>query len=65
MASSSSNARSGDTAEQNRGVPLAKAAWLTTVIACVIAVVVLAATGYLGYAATAGCVALAAAINLR
>lgn len=46
-------------------MPLAKAAWLTTVIASLIAVVVLAATGYLGYAATAGCVALAAAINLR
>jgi hypothetical protein len=46
-------------------VPLAKAAWLSTVIACAIAVVVLMLTGYFGYAATAGCVALAAAINLR
>jgi hypothetical protein len=46
-------------------VPLDKAAWLTTVIACVIAVVVLLFTGYSGYAATVGCVALAAAINLR
>jgi hypothetical protein len=46
-------------------VPLAKAAWLTTVIACTIAVVVLLATGYQGYAATVACVALAAAINLR
>jgi hypothetical protein len=46
-------------------VPLDKAAWLTTVIACVIAGVVLALTGYFGYAATAGCVALAAAINVR
>jgi hypothetical protein len=35
------------------------------VIACVIAGVVLALTGYFGYAGTAGCVALAAAINLR
>jgi hypothetical protein len=46
-------------------VPLDKAAWLTTVIACAVAGVVLALTGYFGYAATAGCVALAAAINLR
>jgi hypothetical protein len=46
-------------------VPLAKAAWLTTVIACLIAVVVLLIAGYIGYAATVGCVAAAAAINLR
>ena len=46
-------------------MPLDKAAWLTTVAACVIAAGVLALTGYFGYAATAGCVALAAAINLR
>jgi hypothetical protein len=46
-------------------VPLERAAWLTTVIACVIAVVVLLIADYFGYAATAGCVALAAAINLR
>jgi hypothetical protein len=45
-------------------VPLEKAAWLTTVIVCVVTAVVLLATGYVGYAATAGCVALAAAINL-
>jgi hypothetical protein len=50
---------------ENTGVPLAKAAWLTTVIACVIAAVVLLIAGYIGYAATAGCVGLAAAINLR
>jgi hypothetical protein len=45
-------------------VPLDKAAWLTTVVACVIAAVVLLLTGYVGYAATAACVAVAAAINL-
>jgi hypothetical protein len=46
-------------------VPLDKAAWLTTVMACLIAVVVLLFAGYIGYAATALCVAAAAAINLR
>ena len=46
-------------------MPLDKAAWLTTVMACVIAGVVLLLTGYYGYAATVGCVAVAAAINLR
>jgi hypothetical protein len=46
-------------------VPLDKAAWLTTVILCLIAVVALIFAGYSGYAATAGCVAIAAAINLR
>lgn len=46
-------------------MPLAKAAWLTTVIACLIAVLVLLLAGYVGYAATAGCVGAAAAINLR
>ena len=45
-------------------MPLEKAAWLTTVIACAIAALVLLLTGYVGYAATAACVALAAAINL-
>ena len=46
-------------------MPLAKAAWLTTVIACLITGVVLLLAGYLGYAATAACVGAAAAINLR
>ena len=45
-------------------MPLEKAAWLTTVAACVIAAVVLLATGYVGYAATAAAVGVAAAINL-
>ena len=44
---------------------LQKVAWLATVLACLIAVVVLIAVGYYGYAATTFCVALAAAINLR
>ena len=46
-------------------MPLEKAAWLTTVIACLITALVLLLAGYLGYAATALCVAAAAAINLR
>jgi hypothetical protein len=46
-------------------VPLGKIAWLTTVAACLIAVVILLVAGYLGYAATVFCVALAASINLR
>jgi hypothetical protein len=46
-------------------VSLEKAGWLTTVFACVIAVVILVAVGYYGYAATVGCVGASAAINLR
>jgi hypothetical protein len=46
-------------------VSLEKAGWLTTVLACVIAVVILVAVGYYGYAATVGCVGASAAINLR
>jgi hypothetical protein len=48
-----------------RAVPLGKIAWLSTVAACLVAVVVLLIAGYQGYAATVFCVALAAAINLR
>lgn len=44
---------------------LERAAWAVTVAACLIAVVILLLTGYVGYAATVGCVAAAAAINLR
>jgi hypothetical protein len=50
---------------ENTRVSLAKAAWLTTVMACAIAVAILIVVGYYGYAATVFCVALAAAINLR
>jgi hypothetical protein len=46
-------------------VSLEKAGWLTTVTACLIAVVILVAVGYYGYAATVFCVGLAAGINLR
>ena len=44
---------------------LQKAGWLAIVIACLIAVVILLAVGYYGYAATVGCVGLSAGINLR
>ncbi len=44
---------------------LARIAWLTVVIACLIAVLVLALQGYAGYAAVTGAVAISAAINLR
>jgi hypothetical protein len=45
-------------------VSLQKAGWLVTVIACLVAVVILLAVGYYGYAATVGCVGASAAINL-
>lgn len=44
---------------------LEKAGWLTTVVACLIAVVILVAVGYYGYAATVFCVGVSAGINLR
>jgi hypothetical protein len=51
-------------AGENRPVDLARIAWLVTVGACLIAVLVLVLQGYLGYAAVTFAVALAAAINL-
>ena len=50
---------------ENRRVNLARAAWLTTVVACLIAVVILVLQGYAGYAGVTLAVALSAAINLR
>jgi hypothetical protein len=46
-------------------VPLGKAAWLGTVIVCVIAAGVLLLVGYYGYGATVLVVAMSAAINLK
>ena len=43
---------------------LAKASWLTVVIVCLIAVVLLAIGGYTGYSIVVAAVGLAAAINL-
>ncbi len=44
---------------------LARLGWLTTVLACLIAVVILIVQGYYGYAGVTFAVALSAAINLR
>jgi membrane protein YdbS with pleckstrin-like domain len=52
-------------AENNKPVDLARIAWLTTVLACLIAVVILLLQGYYGYASVTLAVAAAAAINLR
>lgn len=43
---------------------LAKIAWLVTVVACLIAVLVLTLEGYVGYAGVTLAVAIAAAVNL-
>jgi hypothetical protein len=43
---------------------LTRLCWLATVLACLIAVVVLLLEGYFGYAAVTFAVAAAAAINL-
>jgi hypothetical protein len=45
-------------------VPTSKAAWLTIVAACAIAVILLAINGYAGYSITLGAVGVAAAVNL-
>lgn len=44
---------------------LARIAWLITVVACLIAVLVLALDNYYGYAAVTLAVAASAAINLK
>lgn len=46
-------------------MPLPRIAWLVTVGACLIAVVLLLASGYVGYAGVVFAVGCAAAINLR
>jgi hypothetical protein len=46
-------------------VDLARFGWLATVLACLLAVVVLLLQGYYGYAGVTFAVALSAAINLR
>jgi hypothetical protein len=45
-------------------VDLARAAWLVTVLACLLAVAILVLDGYAGYAGVTLAVAVAAAINL-
>jgi hypothetical protein len=49
----------------NTRVPLSRIAWLTTVGLCLIGVILLLASGYVGYGAVVLAVACAAAINLR
>jgi hypothetical protein len=50
--------------DQNTVVNLARLAWLVTVGACLIAVLILVLEGYFGYAAVTFAVAVAAGINL-
>jgi len=45
-------------------VNLGRIAWLMTVLACLVAVVILVLEGYYGYAGVTFAVALSAAINL-
>jgi hypothetical protein len=45
-------------------VDLGRIGWLATVVACLIAVLILVLQGYYGYAAVTLAVALSAAINL-
>jgi hypothetical protein len=45
-------------------VTLAQGSWLTVVIVCGIAVVLLAVGGYTGYSIVVGAVCIAAAVNL-
>jgi hypothetical protein len=46
-------------------VPLSRIAWLTTVVACLIAAVLLLLNDYVGYFAVFLAVGASAAINLR
>jgi hypothetical protein len=46
-------------------VDLARLGWVVTVLACLVAVLILVLQGYLGYAAVTFVVALSAAINLK
>lgn len=47
-----------------RTVDLARIAWLTTVLACLVAAAILLWEGYIGYAGVTFAVMLSAAINL-
>lgn len=51
-------------ADRIGGVDLGRIAWLATVLACLIAVLILALQGYYGYAGVTLAVAISAAINL-
>lgn len=56
--------RSRGDPRQNSSVDFARIGWLVTVLACLIAVAILALRGDYGYAAVTLAVALCAAINL-
>jgi hypothetical protein len=45
-------------------VSLSRASWLSVVVICAIAALLLALGGYTGYSITVGAVGLAAAVNL-
>ena len=47
------------------GVPLSRIAWITTVVVCVVAAILLFVSDYTGYGALALAVGVSAAINLR
>ena len=49
---------------QQTSADLARVAWFVTVLICLVAVLILALQGYLGYAAVTFAVAVSAAINL-
>jgi hypothetical protein len=46
-------------------VSVARASWITVVVVCLIAVILLAVNGYTGYSLTVAAVGAAAAVNLR
>jgi hypothetical protein len=50
---------------ENTRVPLNRIAWLATVAVCLIGVLLLLASGYVGYAGVVFAVACSAAVNLR
>lgn len=50
---------------QKSRADLARVGWIVTVLICLVAVLILALQGYLGYAGVTLAVALSAAINLR
>jgi hypothetical protein len=49
----------------HRPVPLSRIAWLTTVVICLVATVLLIVDQYYGYAGVLAAVGASAAINLR
>jgi len=59
-----SPARGVGTEGENTVVDLARIGWLATVVACLIAVLILVLQGYFGYAGVTLAVAISAAINL-